>query len=121
MSLFKGNDVKDKATLDAAINLCNIAKDTKIIGNLTTTEDLRIDGTIIGDVTCAKKLVMDSTGNIEGNVQAASADISGHIHGKVTIDGVLHLLDTAYVKGTIIAKQLNVDDGAKYEGETKIG
>jgi cytoskeletal protein CcmA (bactofilin family) len=121
MSLFKGNEAKDKAIQDAAITLCNIAKDTIITGNLTTSEDLRIDGTIKGDVYCAKKLVMDSTGKIEGNVNAASADISGQIYGKVTIDGVLHLLETAFVNGTITAKQLNVDDGAKYQGETKIG
>jgi cytoskeletal protein CcmA (bactofilin family) len=122
MSFFNKSEDEDKTKSNASLpSTCNIAKDTLIKGNINTSDDLRIDGKIIGDVNCEKKLVMDSSGSIDGNVTAADADIKGRIEGKVVINGTLHLLETAFVKGIIQAKQLIVEDGAKYEGETKIG
>ena len=42
---------------------CVIAKGTVIEGKISTTENIRIDGTIKGIVRCEKKLVMDAGGD----------------------------------------------------------
>ena len=51
--------------------------ETVIVGNITAPKDLRIDGTVQGDVACAGKVVLGKTGSIVGNIQCTTAEIAG--------------------------------------------
>jgi cytoskeletal protein CcmA (bactofilin family) len=100
---------------------CIIAKGTIIEGKITTSENIRIDGTIKGEVFCDKRLVMDASGLIEGNVHAGESTIKGRVVGTVTVANTLHLLESSFIKGNIKAKKLHVEEGAKYDGKCLIG
>lgn len=100
---------------------CVIAKGTVIEGKVTTSENIRIDGVIKGEVHCEKKLVMDAEGLIEGNIYAGESTIKGKVQGTVTISNTLHLLESSFIKGDIKAKKLHVEEGAKYDGKCLIG
>jgi len=100
---------------------CMIAKGTLIEGKFMSNEDAQINGTIKGEVHCKKRLLMGPTGWIEGTIHTHSAIIKGHIKGTVIVQGVLHLHSTAKVDGTILAGALQVEEGAQYNGECKIG
>lgn len=99
---------------------CIIAQGTVIEGKFKTTEDLRLDGTILGEVE-SHKIVMGETGNIEGTVKCVESAIKGKIKGELSVNGLLHLLSTAFIKGKIKAKKMIVDEGASYNGECLIG
>lgn len=101
--------------------VCMIAKGTTIEGKFTSTEDVQINGTIKGDVICKRRLMMGATGYIEGTINTQSATIKGHIKGTVIVQGVLHLESTAKVDGVIMAKSIQVESGAQYNGDCKIG
>ena len=100
---------------------CIIAKGTVIEGKITTTENMRVDGIVKGEVRCEKRLVMDAGGFINGEVSAATSVIKGKVEGSITVTETLHLLDSSHIKGTIKTRQLKVEEGAKYEGELKVG
>ncbi len=100
---------------------CIIAKGTVIEGKITSTENMRIDGKIIGQVLCDKRLVMDAEGVIEGDVQAGESTIKGRVVGTVSVINTLHLLESSFIKGDIKAKKLHVEEGAKYDGKCLIG
>ncbi len=100
---------------------CIIAKGTVIDGKITTTENMRIDGKIKGQVVCDKRLVMDAEGVVEGDVQAGESTIKGRVIGTVSVINTLHLLETSFIKGDIKAKKLHVEEGAKYDGKCLIG
>ncbi len=100
---------------------CIIAKGTIIEGKITTSENIRIDGTIKGEVRCEKRLVMDAGGLIEGNMHAGESTIKGRVVGTVTVTNTLHLLESSFIKGDIKAKKLHVEEGAKYDGKCLIG
>jgi cytoskeletal protein CcmA (bactofilin family) len=100
---------------------CIIAKGTVIEGKIITTENMRIDGKIKGDVKCNKRLVMDAGGVIEGNIHAGESTIKGKVVGTVTVDNTLQLLESSFIKGDIKAKKLHVEEGAKYDGQCSIG
>ena len=85
-----GTKTKTKATTSAssssnrsvgphanAGSTCIIAKGTVIEGKFKSVEDLRVDGTIIGDVSCQKRFVMGPTGKIVGTVDCAESKIEG--------------------------------------------
>ncbi|MFK8104019.1 MAG: polymer-forming cytoskeletal protein [Saprospiraceae bacterium] len=107
--------------LPGSSNVCVIAEGTKIEGNFKSVEDVRLDGIIIGDLTCEKKIVMGPNSRIEGNVSCSESVIRGKIEGKLIVKGTLHLLENAYVNGKIKAKKLIVEEGAAYNGECIIG
>ena len=68
---------------NAAINI--IGAGTVIEGEIKATGDVRIDGTIRGSVSSKAKVVIGTTGQVEGDVVCQNADISGTIKGKTTV------------------------------------
>jgi cytoskeletal protein CcmA (bactofilin family) len=74
---------KSSAIDSASINL--IGNGTSITGDIKSNGDVRIDGTLKGNISISGKLVVGASGNIEGNVICQNADISGEIHGKITV------------------------------------
>lgn len=102
-------------------NSCVLDSGTVIEGVVRSTEDLRLDGVIKGDVFCDKRFVMGDSGKVEGKVTCGESLISGKIEGEIGVKGLLHLLSTAYIKGKIMASKMIVDEGANYSGECLIG
>ena len=78
---------------------CIIARGTVIEGKITSTENMRIDGKVKGQVLCDKRLVMDADGVIEGDVQAGESTIKGRVVGTVSVINTLHLLESSFIKG----------------------
>lgn len=109
------------ATLTATGPTCMIAKGSLIEGKFNSSEDVQVNGTIKGEVHCKQQLLMGPTGWIEGTIHTHSAIIKGHIKGNIIVQGVLHLHSTAKVDGTILAGTLQVEEGAQYNGDCKIG
>lgn len=122
--MFKGksNETPKKNNISQTMDRtsCVIAKGTIIEGKFRTTEGLRLDGTIIGEVD-SQKIVMGESGKIEGIVTCKESAIKGTIEGQLSVNGLLHLLSTALIKGRIKAKKMVVDEGASYNGECLIG
>lgn len=127
--MFKSRKVKDvvgnndtSPTSQAPNQICNnIAPGTHIEGKFITSEDVRLDGRITGEVLCHKKLVMGEHGHMNGDVVCEDSSIRGKIFGTLKVKGLLHLLATAKLEGKIMAKKMVVDEGASYSGECLIG
>ena len=98
-----------------------IAKGTTIEGKFKSSDNVRVDGTIKGEVYCDKRLIIGATGWIEGTINTNEATVRGHIKGNLVVQGVLRLESTAKIEGTILAKILEVEEGAQYEGDCKVG
>ena len=100
---------------------CVISKGTVIEGKFTCSENVRLDGTIIGEVRVEKRLVMGETGLVQGNINTLNCSIKGKIKGDIVVREQLHLLDTARIEGNIKAKSMIVDEGAQHNGNCQIG
>ena len=100
---------------------CIIASGTRIEGKFTTNEDIRLDGTIVGEVICKKRVVMGKTGKVDGNVETVDSAVRGNVIGEIKVSGTLHLHETAKIDGTIIARKMIVDSGASYSGDCRVG
>ena len=68
-----------------------ISSGTILRGNVKSDSDLRIDGTIQGNVTSSAKIVVGPTGFIEGNIEGAHADITGKVKGNIVVKELLQL------------------------------
>lgn len=98
-----------------------IAKGTVMEGKFICSENVRLDGSIHGEVVVDKRFVMGDTSYVQGNITARDAAIKGKIKGDVVVKEALHLMDTAVIEGNISAKTMIVEEGARYNGACRIG
>lgn len=98
-----------------------ITKDTIIKADMFCNDDVRIAGTIDGEVESKQKLILSQTGSVTGSITSPEADVSGKINGDVRVSSKLTLRATAVIDGEIYAKKLSIEDGAKITGALKVG
>lgn len=110
---------KNGASASSTAN-CVVAKGTKIEGNFRSPENIRMDGMIVGEVRCDKKLVMGEESTVEGKLFAQDAVVMGTVRGDINITETLHLQPTAKIQGNIITKYLVVEEGAVFNGDCKV-
>jgi cytoskeletal protein CcmA (bactofilin family) len=110
---------KSSAAESSSINL--IGNGTSITGDINSNGDVRIDGTLKGNISITGKLVVGPSGNIEGNVICQNADISGEIHGKVTVSELLSLKASAKLLGDIITGKISIEPNATFTGTCNMG
>ena len=103
----------------SSINL--IGAGTAVEGDIKSNGDIRIDGTVIGNIISKSKVVVGATGSIDGNVTSQNADVSGSIKGKVTVNELLFLKSSANIQGDIITGKLVVEVGASFTGTCNMG
>lgn len=94
---------------------------SKIIGTVITDSDMRIDGTVEGDVKCSGKLVIGEHGVIKGTVECQNAEIMGHLDGKIDVKYTLALRATSNLKGEISTGTLMVEPNAIFNGNCSMG
>jgi len=110
---------KSSAAESSSINL--IGNGTSISGDINSNGDVRIDGTLKGNISITGKLVVGPSGNIEGNVDCQNADVSGEIHGKVTVSELLSLKASAKLLGDIITGKISIEPNATFTGTCNMG
>jgi cytoskeletal protein CcmA (bactofilin family) len=109
---------KNNESEHTSINL--IGTGTTIKGEIKSNGDIRIDGTLIGQVYSKGKIVVGNTGVVEGEIYCQNADFSGTIVAKVEVAELLSLKATAKLKGEVITNKLAIEPGAKFSGSCKM-
>ncbi|MFL5740829.1 MAG: polymer-forming cytoskeletal protein [Flavisolibacter sp.] len=98
-----------------------ISSGTVLKGDVKSNNDLRIDGTIHGNVSSSAKIVIGPSGFVEGNIEGANADITGKVSGNITVKELLQLREEATVVGNINAVKLQIDPTAVFNGKCQMG
>jgi cytoskeletal protein CcmA (bactofilin family) len=91
-----------------------IAEGTQLNGDLVSDSDIRIDGTLIGNITLKGKLVVGPKGYVEGNIKCQNMDIEGKFLGKLEVTELLNTKSTSVIKGEVIVGKLGVEPGANF-------
>ena len=92
-----------------------IESSTKIIGDIFSEADFRIDGIVEGNFTTSGKIVVGKSGKITGIINCSNADISGSVSGKIEVNELLSLMSESLIQGDIITGKLSVEEGAQVE------
>ena len=94
-----------------------LSSDLHVTGNLKTTGDIQVEGTIEGDIR-AHLLTVGEGATIKGEVIADDVVVNGRIVGRVR--GLkVRLTSTARVEGDIIHKTIAIESGAHFEGSVQ--
>lgn len=108
--------IKEKITATTLIGAGTVLK-----GNINSSGDLRIDGTLIGNINSTAKIVIGNSGVVEGDLNGDSADVVGKVTGNIRVKELLHLRNDCVVNGNIYAGKLQVEPSATFNGQCQMG
>lgn len=111
MSDFTPSAPKGKASASV------LSSDLTVVGNLRTTGDIQVEGTVEGDIR-AHLLTVGESATIRGEIVADDIVVNGRVIGRVR--GLkVRLTSTARVEGDIIHKTIAIESGAHFEGSVQ--
>ena len=94
-----------------------ISSDLTIKGNVLSSGDIQIEGTVEGDVR-AHLLTVGETAEIRGEITADDVVVNGKVIGRVR--GLkVRLTSSARVEGDIVHKTIAIESGAHFEGSVQ--
>jgi cytoskeletal protein CcmA (bactofilin family) len=109
---------KYNETESITINL--ISNGTDITGDIKSNGDIRIDGSLIGNLNTKGKVVIGLTGKVRGEIICKNSEISGLIEGKIKVSQLLILKATSKILGDISTSKLSIEPGAVFSGNCKM-
>lgn len=98
-----------------------ISSGTTLKGDISSNSDLRIDGTVYGNVKTSAKIIIGTTGVVEGDITGNQADITGKVNGNIKANELLQLRGECLVTGNIYAGKLQVEPSATFNGQCHMG
>lgn len=113
------NTVSGKSSQSPALNM--ISEGSKLKGTINSQNDIRVAGHVEGETISKGKLIVTSSGFIDGEVKVADADVAGKIEGTLRVTGKLNLRQSAVINGDIFTKTLIVEEGAQMNGACRMG
>jgi cytoskeletal protein CcmA (bactofilin family) len=105
----------------AAASTTLIGTGTTFTGDIKSNGDLRIDGSVIGNITSDAKIIIGNTGYVEGDIQCNQADITGKVSGNIRTKEMLQLRGDCVVNGNLYAAKLQVEPSATFNGQCHMG
>ncbi len=113
----KQTDYKASSAPKAKPPASVLSADLHVTGNMKTTGDIQVEGTVEGDIR-AHLLTIGESATIKGEVVADDVVVNGRIVGRVR--GLkVRLTSTARVEGDIIHKTIAIESGAHFEGSVQ--
>jgi cytoskeletal protein CcmA (bactofilin family) len=106
----KENKVTKPKTMERNI----LARNTKIIGDLSSEGDFRIDGVLEGTLTTNGRVIIGLEGSVKGNVQCDNAEVEGRFSGELKVSKMLTVKSTASISGDVVLGKLSVEPGASF-------
>lgn len=98
-------------------NVTRICANTKIIGNIVTQHDIRIDGYLEGQIKTDGKLVIGESGKCTGQAECKNVDISGAFDGVLKVTELASLKDKCVFTGELHSDQLSIEPSVRISGQ----
>jgi cytoskeletal protein CcmA (bactofilin family) len=97
-----------------------IGANTRFVGTLTSDGNIRIDGSVEGDIEVLGNLIIGETGRVIATVKAQNVHVSGAVKGEITAVEQLEISPTGKVWGDIITAALHIEPGGLFRGQSSM-
>ena len=93
-----------------------ISTGTTVKGEISSSNDIRIDGTFEGKIYSKGRVVVGEKALIKGDIICSNVDFWGTMEGNFFVKDTLSLKSSSKVKGDLHIKRLQVELDAKFDG-----
>ncbi|MCK5137547.1 MAG: polymer-forming cytoskeletal protein [Bacteroidales bacterium] len=101
------------------INMIGVG--TTIEGSITSSENIRFDGNLVGNLNTKGKVFVGQSGKITGEIRCKNCEIEGMVDGKVVVEELLSLRSMSKLLGEIKTGKLAIEPGATFTGKCDMG
>jgi cytoskeletal protein CcmA (bactofilin family) len=101
------------------INMIGVG--TTIEGNINSSENIRFDGNLVGNLNTKGKVFVGQSGKINGEIRCKNCEVEGIVEGKLVVDELLSLRSMSKVYGEIRTGKLAIEPGAVFTGKCDMG
>lgn len=84
---------------------------SKITGDLVLSSDVRVDGSVEGNITTSKSVIIGEDGHLKGNIKCNSLVVYGRIEGIAEVEGNTHLHESAVYVGRLNTGLISITKG----------
>ena len=102
-------------------SLNSLVQGTVVEGVIKSESDIRVDGTIKGKLFCNAKVIIGPTGFVDGEIKCKNAVIEGKFEGKLDVDELLNIKESANINGDVSTGKLVVQPGAIFNVTCNMG
>ena len=102
--------------------MTHIGKSVVFDGELTSDEDLRVDGTLKGHLHVRDAtLTIGDGATVEANIRAKQVIVLGTVQGSIAAGERIELAASSKVNGSLSAERVVIADGARFTGSVDMG
>ena len=101
------------------INMIGVG--TTIEGSISSSENIRFDGNLIGNLNTKGKVFIGQSGKISGEIRCKNCEVEGVVEGKVIVEELLSLRSMSKLYGEIKTGKLAIEPGATFTGKCDMG
>jgi len=122
MAVFKKNETITQETFPRVSSI-PIEKTNSFIGNnlfikgeLSSDEEVLIEGKIEGKLNVRHKVIIGKNGTVNADINAREVIIMGTVNGNVKCSYKIEIVAEGILNGNIIAQRVKLADGAVFKG-----
>src|SRR5689334_24772623 len=93
-----------------------VGRSTRVHGRLSGDGDVRVEGSVEGDITLRGSLTIHEGGRATSNVDAVDVTIGCELEGDIRAGGAVRLEAGSRVRGDITCDAVAIDEGAEFAG-----
>ena len=101
------------------INLIGVG--TTIEGNISSNENIRFDGILIGNLSTKGKVFIGQSGKVNGEIRCRNCEVEGIVEGRVVVEELLSLRSMSRLYGEMKTSKLAIEPGAIFTGKCEMG
>lgn len=101
------------------INMIGVG--TTIEGNISSSENIRFDGNLIGNLNTKGKVFVGQSGKVSGEIRCKNCEVEGVVDGRVVVEELLSLRSMSKLYGEIRTGKLAIEPGATFTGKCDMG
>ena len=94
---------------------------TTIEGSINSSENIRLDGNLVGNLNTKGKVFVGQSGKVNGEIRCKNCEIEGIVEGKVIVEELLSLRAMSKLYGEIKTGKLAIEPGAIFTGKCDMG
>ena len=116
----QAQSMRNPSPVQSAASTTTIAEGSKVCGEISGSNDVRIEGEIHGSVSISGYAVVAESGKVRTSIRAARVVVSGQVDGDIFGDQMIELEPTAVVNGDLLAPKILIREGASLQGRVEM-
>ena len=97
-----------------------IARGSTVVGEISGTAELVIDGRVEGQVELDNRVVVGAKGEVEGTIVGTAVEVAGRVAGNVVGKDRVHVLESGRLEGDVTSRRVVIAEGAFFKGKVEM-